>query len=409
MDTARALFVFRRCASFLVGQSVAQTSWGCGSAFVVRPIADEENRLRKAIHNGVTVASYWYDAAGNRVRSDESGTVIYYTYDGLNIIQEHNTTTGVCTDYIFAGSTRIAENTGGVVRYYHGDHLGSTRVATDTAGAKVAEYKYAAYGSTISQTGSFSTDYKFTGKPEDSVTGLYYFGARYYSPTLGRFITQDPARDGANWYEYCRSNPLGFVDTDGRSITAAAGTAGVKWLISFVAAYAAYEVANDVDWDSVAGSLTAPRTSARTQDTDDAVPVPIPIDLARLQDRPERITIYHYGYLEYLKSYMACMRAYTYYTGTPTLTAEEAVNLLALDLSTKGSRPPDVVMAVSMPTTYYDALRSAGQIEGLRWVEPRLWPNQPYHPGGGMEMLVKVPLYQGVNGVLIYPYGPVAK
>jgi len=40
--------------------------------------------------------------------------------------------------------------------------------------------------------------------------------ARYYDPALGRFISEDPARDGVNWFVYCRNNPVNLVDVDGQ-------------------------------------------------------------------------------------------------------------------------------------------------------------------------------------------------
>lgn len=43
---------------------------------------------------------------------------------------------------------------------------------------------------------------------DDHRTGLYYLGARYYDPELGRFISEDPANDGLNWYVACGSPPL---------------------------------------------------------------------------------------------------------------------------------------------------------------------------------------------------------
>jgi RHS repeat-associated protein len=58
------------------------------------------------------------------------------------------------------------------------------------------------------------------GRPRgDRVTageGQIYFNARYYDPTTGRFLTEDPSRKGVNWYAYCENNPVNITDPSGR-------------------------------------------------------------------------------------------------------------------------------------------------------------------------------------------------
>ncbi|NLW46759.1 MAG: hypothetical protein GXY86_05440 [Firmicutes bacterium] len=56
----------------------------------------------------------------------------------------------------------------------------------------------------------------FTGKVLDESTGLVYFGARWYDPEVGRFISPDPEEDGENWYAYCGNDPVNYIDPDGR-------------------------------------------------------------------------------------------------------------------------------------------------------------------------------------------------
>jgi RHS repeat-associated protein len=65
----------------------------------------------------------------------------------------------------------------------------------------------------------FSTTYRFTGKEFDVETGLYYYGARYYDPTIGIFHGVDPlAEQGPEYspYVYTLNNPIRYIDPDGR-------------------------------------------------------------------------------------------------------------------------------------------------------------------------------------------------
>ena len=74
--------------------------------------------------------------------------------------------------------------------YYHRDGLGSITALTDTAQNLAATYKYDAFGIVTTQTGTINNPYKFTARELDIDSGLYYFRARYYEASLGRFITR---------------------------------------------------------------------------------------------------------------------------------------------------------------------------------------------------------------------------
>lgn len=179
-------------------------------------IYDGESRLTKVIKNDAVLAESFYDGAGMRYKKVENGKTTYYIYSGSNPLVEYSPTDGQFTYRIYAGKNAVAEETDGVIKFYHKDHLGSTRIVTDAFGNKVAEYKYAPYGEKETSSGT-GTDYQFTDKANDDSTGLTYFGARFYDPEVGRFLTDDPARQGLNWYAYCGNNPIKNVDPDGRA------------------------------------------------------------------------------------------------------------------------------------------------------------------------------------------------
>ena len=89
------------------------------------------------------------------------------------------------------------------------------------SGTVVATYDYDAFGNHIGSTGSVVNPYRYAGYRWDEETGLYYLNARYYLPSVGRFISRDafhgfeddPA--SLNQYNYAHSNPVMFVDPSG--------------------------------------------------------------------------------------------------------------------------------------------------------------------------------------------------
>jgi hypothetical protein len=74
----------------------------------------------------------------------------------------------------------------------------------------------------------------------DDESGLVYMRARYYEPGTGRFVSEDPAMDGTNWYVYCGNDPASRVDANGKFWWLLVG-AGVIGAIFGVWSYIAYQ------------------------------------------------------------------------------------------------------------------------------------------------------------------------
>jgi RHS repeat-associated protein len=138
--------------------------------------------------------------------------------------------------------------------YYHGDHLGTSRVLTSENGYPVWSGTFLPFGAEFNPQAT-TNNYKFTGKERDSETGLDYFGARYYGSTMGRFLTPDwsiqpvsvPYGDFTdpqtlNLYGYTRNNPLNKIDKDGHCIDGVSTTACIVAVFAVAtAAYATYK------------------------------------------------------------------------------------------------------------------------------------------------------------------------
>ena len=71
---------------------------------------------------------------------------------------------------------------------------------------------YDIFGSPVAGDFTTGADYGYLGKPYDSITGLYNYGYRDYSPQVVRFTTVDPIRDGTNWFAYVNNDPVNYVD-----------------------------------------------------------------------------------------------------------------------------------------------------------------------------------------------------
>ena len=177
---------------------------------------DGEGRIWRVRETGpapVTVATYFYNAEGWRVKRVEGGVATYYVFD------EQGQAVAEYQEGSWTG--------GGGTRYWYTDHLGTTRMRVKADGTEVSRQDYEPFGGEIVRTGAgygaAEVGRRFTGKERDAETGLDYFGARYYSGAVGRFTSPDPflgsgrPEDPQSWnrYAYARNNPLVYIDPTG--------------------------------------------------------------------------------------------------------------------------------------------------------------------------------------------------
>jgi RHS repeat-associated protein len=188
---------------------------------------DAENRISSTA--GFT---YTYDADGNRVEkvtgtTPPTGTLYWYMTPG--IVAESDLSGNLQSEYVFFDGARIARKDfpGNTVSYYFSDHLKTASVITDSVGNIKSELDYYPWGGGLQFANADANHFKFTGKERDSETGLDYFGARYYSNGLGRFVTPDwsavpvpvPYADltdpqSLNQYSYVRNIPTSKIDPE---------------------------------------------------------------------------------------------------------------------------------------------------------------------------------------------------
>jgi RHS repeat-associated protein len=210
---------------------------------------------QQTVNNGGTPETtyYVYDAQGQRMRKVTErqaaagqsptrleeriylgGFEIYrkYSGDGNSTILERETL------HIMDDKQRIAlvetktvtnpndDSAEQLIRYQFGNHLGSASLELNDNAVVISYEEYYPYGSTSYQAvnkdiKAAAKRYRYTGKERDEESGLYYHGARYYAPWLGRWVSTDPGGmvDGLDLYEYVASSPLQFRDLSGMDLT----------------------------------------------------------------------------------------------------------------------------------------------------------------------------------------------
>ncbi len=190
---------------------------------------DAENRLTQVV-TGATTVQFTYDAFGRRASKSVNGVITKFFYDGDDlIIETGNDPNALIARYLFGpGIDEPLERKGSTTHYYSADGLGSIVHLTTASGAIAESYTYDVFGQptirngsgTIIPTSAVGNRFLFTGREWDQELGVYYYRARYYHPSVGRFNARDPLGQsmGANLYTYVKNNPLRFVDPTGLDV-----------------------------------------------------------------------------------------------------------------------------------------------------------------------------------------------
>lgn len=174
--------------------------------------------------SGGTV-SFKYDAFGRRAQKSftqgSTTTTTNYLYDGVNLLEEVDNTGIVIARYV--RSRRIDEQLavvrGSTTSYYHQDGLESVSSLSTATGTLANTYAYDGYGRLTNSSGTIANRFQFTGRELDQESGLYYYRARYYDPSVGHFLSEDPVKfnGGINFYRYVKNTPINLFDPFGLS------------------------------------------------------------------------------------------------------------------------------------------------------------------------------------------------
>ncbi len=164
------------------------------------------NRLVEVDTNGVA-STYTYAPDGLRLSKTVDGVTTTFVYDDANIIEE---VTPTDTKKYYRG-IEIVKNDDNLYYIYSGQ--GDVAILTNAEDI-VASYTFDAYGNQLEENAIYNP-FGYRGEYQDLCSGLIYLRNRYYDPSIGRFISEDPVHDGLNWYVYCDNNPVNFIDPTG--------------------------------------------------------------------------------------------------------------------------------------------------------------------------------------------------
>jgi len=161
--------------------------------------------------------SFAYDPFGRRIKKVTSTTTSIFAHDADNLIQESNASGTAVARYEPTENIDepLAMLRSGATSYFHADGLGSITSLSSSAGSIANTYD--SFGKLTASTGSLVNPFQYTARESDTETGLYYYRARYYDPSTGRFLNEDPTgfKGGINLYGCVGNDAINKTDPDG--------------------------------------------------------------------------------------------------------------------------------------------------------------------------------------------------
>jgi RHS repeat-associated protein len=243
---------------------------------------NDANQLKKvkSCTTNQTIAEYVYDYNGPRVikKLYSNGVLqktVYSPSDEFETVKLASTGATQNTSYYLVNNELVAKkNPDGTKHYYHNDHLGSTSVLTNQAGALVEQTEYDPWGEI--RSGGTKSKFQYTGQEKDEETGLNYYNFRYYDSHIRRFtqpddIIQDPYNpQDLNRYSYVKNNPLKYTDPSGHIAWTPIIIVGAGAIYGGTEAVASYSLDNpnatwqQKSWAGVSGAITGGAATAAT-------------------------------------------------------------------------------------------------------------------------------------------------